>query len=280
MIKKNLNNKKKSSSHGYDIPDELETFDLNDMDEARSYVLYGRSSTGKTTLAMSWPGKILLLDVRDRGTDSVSDVPPKKGVGYKINDWEDFEMVYYFIKKNPNKYKTIVIDTMSQLQQLCVKKVLEDQGKSTKDAGNWGSMRKQDWGQVASIMKEWIINYRDLVDLGIEVVFIAQDRTFNIDEEEASDSSLAPEIGPAMSPSISKHLNAAVNIIGNTFIREKLRIKEVNGKKKEIPEMQYCLRIGPNATYITKARKPKGIPLPSVIVDPDYDKIINIIKGE
>lgn len=278
MIKKTK--KKSSSSHDYDIPDELPTFALNDMDSARSYVLYGRSSTGKTTLAMSWPSKILLLDVRDRGTDSVSDISPKKGVGMKIKDWEDFEMVYYFILKNPDKYKTIVIDTMSQLQQLCVKKVLEDQGKSTKDAGNWGSMRKQDWGEVASTMKEWIINYRDLVDLGIEVVFIAQDRVFNVDDEEGNDNSIAPEIGPALSPSISKTLNAAVNIIGNTFIREKIRIKEINGKKKEISEIQYCLRIGPNATYVTKARKPKGIPLPSVIVDPDYDKIINTIKGE
>lgn len=277
MIKKSL---KKKSSSNYDIPDELPTFDLNDMDEARSYVLYGRSSTGKTTLAMSFPGKILLLDVRDRGTDSVSDISPKKGVGMKINDWDDFEMVYYFLKKNPDKYKTVVIDTMSQLQQLCVKMVLEDQGKSTKDAGNWGSMRKQDWGQVASIMKEWIVNYRDLVDLGIEVVFIAQDRTFNIDEEENSDSSLAPEIGPALSPSISKALNAAVNIIGNTFIRERHITKEVNGKKKEISKIEYCLRIGPNATYITKARKPKGIALPSVLVDPDYETIINTIKGE
>lgn len=274
---KNQKSKKSPSQ----IPDRLPTYSLSEMSEHKSYVFYGRSSSGKTTLAMSFPRKILLLDVRDRGTDSVSDITPKQGVGMKIEEWDDFEMVYYYLKKNPEEYGTVVIDTMSQLQQLCVKKVLEDQKKSTKDAGAWGSMRRQDWGEVASIMKEWIINYRDLTDLGMEVVFIAQDRVFNTDEDsDSNDNALAPEVGPGLSPSIAKTLNAAVNVIGNTFIRQRVITKEVNGKKKEIKKTEYCLRIGPNATYITKIRKPKEVIVPSILVDPTYETIINAIKGE
>lgn len=266
-----------------EIPDELPVQPLSEMSEQRSYVFYGRSGTGKTTLAMTFPGKVLLLDVKDRGTDSVASVSPKQGVGMRVEDWDDFEMVYYYLKKNPDKYATVVIDTMSQLQQLCVQRVLEDSKKSVDNAGNWGTMTRREWGEVASIMKEWIINYRDLADIGIEVVFIAQDRVFNMGEEEADpEAMLSPEIGPRLSPSVAAHLNAAVSVIGNTFIREKTIKKEVNGKKKETQETQYCLRIGPNPIYVTKVRKPKGVRLRNngIIVDPDYDKIINILEGE
>lgn len=280
-MKNNQTSSKKKLSNSREIPNKLPTFNLDEPDTSRSFVFYGRSSTGKTSLAMTFPGKILLLDVRDKGTDSVSHISPKRGVGMRIDEWEDLELVYYYLKKNPDEYRTVVIDTMSQLQQLCVKKVLEDKNKNSKEAGGWGSMKRQEWGEVASIMKEWIINFRDLVELDIEVVFIAQDRVFNVDEEsEDTDSMLAPEVGPGLSPSIAKCLNAAVNVIGNTFIREKIKTKEVNGKKKEIRETQYCLRIGPNPTYITKMRKPKEIQVPAVLVDPDYDLIISTLKGE
>lgn len=264
-----------------EIPDKLPTRSFKSMSRNRSFVLYGRSGTGKTTIALSFPGKVLLLDVKDRGTDSVSDIEPEQGVGMDIENWDDFEMVYYYLKKNPDEYGSIVIDTMSQLQTLCMHKILEDKKKDASRAGDWGTMTKREWGEVAALMKEWIINYRDLNQLGMEVVFIAQDRVFNMsDEDDTGDNMLTPEVGPGLSPSIAKCLNAAVSFIGNTFIRRKEVTKEVNGKKKTIVKKQYCLRIGPSELYITKARKPKSIMLPDVLVDPDYDYIIETLKGE
>jgi hypothetical protein len=110
----------------------------------------------------------------------------------------------------------------------------------------------------------------------MHVVFIAQDRTFNVDDEEGSEQ-LTPEIGPGLSPSIAKTLNAAVGMIGNTFIRER-QTKGKGGKTRE--KLEYCLRIGPNPVYITKVRKPRSIEPPSVIVDPSFEDIMSIIRGE
>ena len=46
-------------------------------------------------------------------------------------------------------------------------------------------------------------------------------------------------------------------------------------------KVEYCLRTAPSPTYTTKFRVPKencdGIP--DVIVDPDYDKIMELLKG-
>jgi ATP-dependent phosphoenolpyruvate carboxykinase len=51
--------------------DSLPTKKASELSGSRSYVFYGQSGTGKTTLAATFPGPILLCDIKDRGTDSV-----------------------------------------------------------------------------------------------------------------------------------------------------------------------------------------------------------------
>lgn len=246
----------------------------------RAFVFYGRSGTGKTTVAASFPKPILLLDVSDSGDESVADV-----TGLEVMDvrsWDDFEIAYWWLKKHPKHYKTLVVDTASQLQIMAIKKVLEDKGKSDERAGEWGVMTKQEWGQVASLMKMWITNLRDLP---MEVVIVAQDRVFNVGDEDAAEG-LDPEVGPGLSPSIARHLNASFHWIGCTFVRSRtVKVKLKNPPKGKSPyversKIEYCMRVGPNPTYITKMRKPKDITPPDVIVDPTYDKLIGIIKGD
>jgi len=251
-----------------------------EVSEFRSFAFYGRSGTGKTTLAASFPGPIILLDIRDEGTDSVHDVENLDV--REIEDQEDMEDAYYWLKKNPKAYKTVVIDTVSMWQQMVVTEIVGDKGRKGKRAGDWGSMTKQDWGKVAGILKDWIINYRDLAkELEVNVVFIAQDRVFNLgDDEEDLDDRIAPEVGPALSPAVAKVLNAGVSVIGNTFIREVKIKKEVKGKIKKVPMTEYCLRIGPNSVYVTKVRKPKSVEAPPFIKDPTYEDIMEVITGE
>lgn len=251
----------------------------------RAFVLYGRSGTGKTTIASTFPKPILHADVKDAGDDSISDIDLDV---LDIKNWDDFEVMYWWLKKNPKKYKTLVVDTMSQLQQLAIKKVVSEKRKSeskAERAGDWGTMTKRDWGEVAALMKAWIINLRDLP---MNVVFIAQDRVFNIDNDGEDESgALDPEVGPGLSPSIAKHLNAAVHFIANTFVRQRTVKVKLKGpiergkpKHKEVTRIEFCVRIGPNPTYITKVRKPKAFVPPSVIVDPTYEKLINLMHGK
>jgi hypothetical protein len=138
-------------------------------------------------------------------------------------------------------------------------------------------MAKQDWGTVASYLKTWITNFRDLP---METVFLAQDRTFNFDDEVGSNQDLTPEVGPRLSPSVSSHLCAAVSVIGNTFIRSRTVKKKIGSKSKEVQRIEYCLRLGPNSVYITKMRKPKSVELPNEVINPTFDDLINLSEGE
>jgi hypothetical protein len=245
-------------------------------------VLYGPSGSGKTTLAASAPKKMLYLDIKDEGTDSIADV---KGVDVlEVGEWSDFEDAFWWLQKNSDAYKSVVIDTCTQLQTMAVEELKAGKKRSGKFAhkklGDFGTLTKQDWGDIAGLMKEWLTNYRDLTQLGMNVVFIAQHRTFNMDDDEGSNGELAPEVGPALSPSIAKHLNASVNVIGNTFIRERTIVKELKGGKKEkTKKIEYCLGVGPSALYIRKVRKPKSVKLPDVIIDPEWDDIVELKQG-
>lgn len=247
---------------------------VKDRQLHRSYAIYGRSGSGKTTLSATFPKPILLLDIRDKGTDSIAN---EDGIDVMdVETWEDIENVYYFLKENPKKYKTVVFDTITQLQQVCIEEVSGGKG-GDKRPGDWGSMTKRQFAEVSGLMKDWIANFRDLP---MEVIFLAQERVTRQEEEENSDNMIMPEVGPHLMPSIAITLNAAVSVIGNTFVRLRRFSKQVKGKKIEKEETQYCLRVGPSPVYVTKLRKPKSIEPPAYIEDPTYADIISTMKGD
>lgn len=246
------------------------------LNRPRSWAIYGKSGSGKTTFSATFPKPILLLDIRDQGTDSIADHENIDMV--EIDSWDAFEEAYYFLKENPRKYKTIVIDTITQLQQICLEHVMRGKKKDGARLGDWGTLAKRDWGEASGMMKDWIVNFRNLP---AEVVFLAQERvTSTGEEEENPDNMITPEVGAHVMASVRVALNAAVSVIGNTFIRLKRSKKEVKGKQVTKEEAQYCLRIGPNPIYDTKLRKPKSVPPPAFIENPEYKDLIEIIKGE
>jgi len=250
-----------------------------------STAIYGRSGSGKTTLAGTWPKPILYLNIRDNGTESISDVPD---IDVKeITTGDEFKEVLLWCAMQANRgkliYKTIVLDTMSQLQsilveELCAKKESQLR-KNRKMPGDYGTMTMQEWGLIAGDLKAAIMDVRNLP---VQSVFIAQERTFNLPGEEGEENidQLDPEVGVKLMKSVKNDLNASVSAIVRTFIR--LRVEKVAdeaGKKVRQVKVVYCLLVGPHSVYTTKLRKPKGVSLPDYIEDPDFRKIKKLMKG-
>lgn len=247
-----------------------------------SAALYGRSGSGKTTLAATWPKPILYLNIRDNGEESISDVEGIDVIDIESSD--DLLETLLWLHKRASKgklvYKTVILDTMSQLQTLLV----EEMGANKKipkgkRAGDFGVFSRQDWGKISGDLIKVIMDIRALP---VNSVFIAQERVFNSgDEEDDGVDQLAPEVGTKLMPSVNKDLCASVNIVGNTFIRIKVTKKKDPDTRKisKIIKKQFCLRLGPNEVYTTKIRKPKGIEAPDYIVDPTFRKIMDIVKG-
>lgn len=134
-------------------------------------------------------------------------------------------------------------------------------------------MSQRLWGVVSGLMKTWLLNYRDLIEEGINVAFLAHDRVSKGDSDEDEDT-LDPQVGPRLMPSVAGTINGAVKVIGNTFVRE------VFGEGGE-RSVEYCMRLGPHAYYTTKIRNPLGTVVPESIVNPTYESIMKLMaEGE
>ena len=228
-------------------------------------LVYGRSGTGKTAFASTFPKPMLLMDVREKGTDTVAKVPGIDLV--QVDTWEEFEQLYWYLVSGKHEYRTVVIDQISQLQDLAMEKVRRDEGKEPTDL-----ISKRDWGAISGMMKTWLFNYRDLVDKQMHVCMVAHERANA--EGEAIEDQIDPSIGPRLMPSVASSVNGAVSIIGNTFIRERF----VGTDRTRMVE--YCMRIGPHAYYTTKVRTPVGIETPDVLVNPSFEKALKLTQGE
>lgn len=229
-------------------------------------LIYGRSGTGKTTFLSTFPKPLLLLDIREKGTDSVANV---QGVEVaKIEDFQQLIDVYWYLQKGRHKYKSVGIDQVTAMQDQAIAHAMRD---SNKDPN--GIIAKRDWGNAAGLMKQWLTSYRDLIECGMNVAFLGHDRTRDI--EDGDDDQLEPLVNVRVMPSVASHLNAMVKVIGNTFIRETFTVEN----KRRVRHVDYCMRVGPHAFYTTKVRSPVGVSAPDIIVDPSYDKMVAVMKG-
>lgn len=235
---------------------------VKSLPKVLSMLVYGRSGTGKTTFAGSFPTPALLIDVREKGTDSIANL---EGVDVvQIEHWSDLEEIFWFLKKE-KKYKSVIIDQVSSMQDMAMVHAMAEEGKDI--------MSQRLWGVVSGLMKTWLLNYRDLVDEGINVLFIAHDRTSK-GGDESEDDTIDPQVGARLMPSVAGMLNGAVKVIGQSFVREVW----LEDKSRKV---EYCLRVGPHAYYTTKMRNPVGTTIPEFVVDATYDKVTQLMsQGE
>lgn len=262
-IKASLKKKVKSSQSTFEDK-------IRKIDESHNFLkilLYGRNGTGKTSFIGTAPKPLLVLDVKENGTNSIR--KSKESFIVNIETWPDIEEAYWYLKDNPGKYKTVAIDCLTPLQDLAVAQVTG--GKNT-------TMTQRGWGEASSLLKVWLVLFRDLP---MNVIFTAYDRVFNVDENEQVESLIAPEVGPYLMPSAAKIVNGAVDVIGNTFIREVEKKVMVKGKAEKRTSIEYCLRVGPHSRYVTKIRRDQSLEekLPESVIDPTFDKILKLSLG-
>lgn len=259
----------KQNSEG-DIADRI--VKVSESSGGLTCLFYGRPGTGKTNLSATFPKPLLLIDVLQEGTDTIANVPDVDVL--KAKKWEDLEEIFHLIDKNAkwrSRYKSIIIDQITECQDLAMKFSLRDAGKDEND-----TMSKRSWGEVSGQMKTLINNFRSLAAKGKHVAFLAHERENDVDEGSDDDAQIEPNIGPRMMPSVASYLCGAVSVIGNTFIREKF---VTTADKKRVRRVDYAMRIGPHAYYTTKVRHPVGVDTPDVVVDPSFETIMAIVKG-
>lgn len=225
-------------------------------------LLYGRNGSGKTRTAATGP-KCLVIDIEEEGTKSIRAYPGVEVLPAKT--WADIVHAYWFLRSGEHEYETVVLDTISMMQSVCLRSVL-------KEAVDRDPLKDpklpiwKDYQKRGQMMEEYLLFYRNLP---MHVVFTAQEKTIEDGEMEE---------GPIHAPSLSKKpLEVAcscVDFIGHIYKRE---VRQVNKKtKKETRTWKTIMLTGPHETYITKDQSGA---LNRVTVEPTIPLIIRAAKS-
>lgn len=245
-------------------------------------LVYGESGSGKSTFASTFPDPLLWLlcsgGNKPGELRSIDTPENRKRITPKIIT--DTQQLRDYVAE-ANKYATVVLDHASGLADLVLKEILGlDEIPAQK---GWGLATQQQYGQLAAQCKEW---FRALLNLSGHVVVIAQQRTFGGKDDGGDPELIKPTVGAALTPSLAGWLNPATDFVVQTFKRPKMKevITTLAGKEhKHITRdkgVEFCLRCEPHDVFMTKFRVPKTIKIPDIIVDPTYDSIIKVIRGE
>lgn len=215
----------------------------SEIEQRQRILIYGKSGSGKTRLAATAPN-VLLVDVNEKGTSSVRrDFDPQV---FTCDLWTDLSDVFWYLQEGDHSFETVAIDGVTSMQNLCMKFVLGDE--AARDASRDPDMPSRlVWGKVGELMKTQITNFRNLP---MNVIFTALTRT-RISGDEGEEEEVS--IGPACSPSIAGHLEAAVDIIGFLTTREVV-VKSKDETKKPRKVVRRRLLVGPSERYVTKDR--------------------------
>lgn len=251
-----------------------------DLIDSLRVLVYGESGTGKTTFWATFPGPILALICsggNKPGELRSIDTPEyrKKITAKVIRSTDDFKHEV----AQAGEYATVVLDHISGLQDLDLKEVLGiDEIPLTK---NWGMAAQDQYGQASRHTIEYC---QALLNLPGNVIIIGQEKIFKPRNETGSDI-VKPVVGASVMPSVHSWLAPSCDYVFQTFKRQKVKKENQNGVMIEVPQrgVDYCLRTEEHEIYLTKFRIPKSQkskrPLPDVIVDPSYEKLMKVIKG-
>ena len=239
---------------------------LTEVESNVVMLVYGRSGSGKTHFASTFPTPSLLIDCNEGGTDTIADRHDIDHV--MITTWDEFDRLYWELEAG-TEYQSIIIDQITALQDFAMTDVRMKVKKSADDV-----FSTRNWGQMSGLFKEGLEHIRDLKHQ-YNVCFIAHERIFDSDTDEEADV-IVPNISARVIPSVVTFIEGAVDTIGGTFIRERWE-----GEGDEAASVaEYCMRIGPQQYYATKIRRPASAgALPDVIVNPTFQKIKDLTSG-
>lgn len=128
-------------------------------------LIYGESAVGKTTLAGSADAvpemrKVLFLDV-EKGDLSLRKTDYRPDV-VKVTKWKQLEGIYHALLAGGHGYQTVVVDSLSEVNDLSVDDILEGIALDSSSDRDPDLMQFQDWNKNQSRILVMLRRWRDL----------------------------------------------------------------------------------------------------------------------
>lgn len=134
---------------------------------AVSILVHGPSKSGKSTFASTAPGPRLYADI-EGGTrflnikavpwDPTKNAPPVADGTWDtavvtIRTWDDILKTLWWLNSGKHPFKSLIVDSISELQQKLIEKVTKRE-----------ATKQQDWGEILRLFMGLMRDFRDLCE--------------------------------------------------------------------------------------------------------------------
>lgn len=195
---------------------EIKTYDP--QDHYIKALIYGPSGAGKTRFAGT--AKNAIFASAEGGLLSIADYKPQ----YKdVKAVSDLVELYTFLKKGDHKFDTVIIDSISEVNEIIKLEIEKKNGRS---------MQLQDWGDLGKKIRDIFRKFRDLP---MHVVFIAQ-------EQYITDAERIEKVVPSLNGKSASDIAYFMDVVGYAHV-------DADGKE--------WIETSANRRYLTKDRSGK-----------------------
>ena len=232
-----------------DVPSKLNT------------LIYGPPGIGKTVLAgtasLHAPtSPVLYIDV-EGGSMSMRDFYDKRNIRIvrpTVFD-RDMESYYTHLASPKNKFRTVVIDSGTEVQKLSMQCIMQKLYESRPDKiGSSPSL--QEWGKNSDAMRKFVRFYRDLP---INVIILC------LQQEVKDEMTGQITVKPSFSGKLPDEICGMMDIVGKMSTTLK-----TDGDRQELSR---CILFQPQGSFLAKDRSNR---LPAVLHDPTIEKIYTL----
>ena len=221
-------------------------------------MIYGDSGIGKTVLAGSSDAVIemsptLFVDV-EGGTESLRSRYPNVEV-VRVKNWEEMQTVYDELHAGRHAYKTVVLDSLTEIMKFSMYQIMEDLVDRKEEADpDVPGMRE--WGKNIEQIRRFVRAFRDLPMNAIFTALAKDDKNPRTGKSKTL---------PSLAGKVAQEVPAFLDVVLYYYI------KRVDDEEKRL------LLSTPTETVIAKDRTSR---LPAVIEDPTMEKIYYHILGK
>ncbi len=248
--------------------------------------LYGVNRTGKTTLACQFPKPLLLLALEPNKTGGAQSVKLVKNVTYlRLDNTIKIAMLAEELREN-NPFQTVVIDSATSLQDIHLKEILNL--SAVPEQLSWGMVSDDQYRQRSEKTRE---SLRPFLNLDCNTVIIAKEKDHNPPANRKAKIVKGPGTGSFFAANLGgatvEWLHDACDCICQLYVEKEVEEKKMDDGSggfltiyQETGGNVRKLRTLYDPMYAAGLRSCTPDKVPQCIVDPTFEKLLKVIKGE